>query len=168
MTTDSMRTHAARLLSWRDAHVTFEEAVRDLPPDLQGRAPAGLPYSPWQLLEHMRLTQLDILEFCRNADYQEPRWPDDYWPSTAKPTSGEAWQESIDGFLRDREELARLAQDASVDLEAEIPHGSGQTYLRELLLVADHNAHHLGEFIVLRRLLGAWPAGGKTASAENA
>jgi osmotically-inducible protein OsmY len=158
MISDSLRSHVGRMLSWRDAHVTFEAAVRDLPADLRGVQPAGLPYSPWQILEHMRLTQLDILAFCRDPDYREPPWPDGYWPPTAEPPGEEAWDASVAAFLRDRAEMAEMAEDASVDLEAPIPHGSGQTYLRELLLVADHNAHHLGELIVLRRLLGAWPA----------
>jgi hypothetical protein len=153
----AIRDQLARTLSWGDAHVDFDAAVGDLAPDLRGRAPAGLPYSPWQLLEHLRLTQRDILEFCRNPRYQEPTWPDDYWPASAAPPSPEAWDESVRGFKQDRDELARLAQNPATDLEAKIPHGTGQTYLREVLLAADHTAYHLGELIVVRRLLGAWP-----------
>ena len=156
MTSPFVRSLVARVLSWGDAHVTFEAAVKDLPADLRGVAPPGLPYSPWQLVEHLRLTQLDILDFCRNPQYREPRWPEDYWPSSAEPPTDEAWRASVQSFLRDREELAVLAENPEIDLEAHIPHGTGQTYLRELLLVADHNAHHLGELIVVRRLLGAW------------
>jgi hypothetical protein len=108
------------------------------------------------LLEHLRLTQHDILEFCRNPNYQELTWPDDYWPSSPAPASPEDWDHSIARYLEDREALQRLANDPKVDLTAQIPHGSGQTYLRELVLVADHTAYHLGELIVVRRLLGIW------------
>jgi hypothetical protein len=147
-----------KLLSWEDAHVGFDAAVADLPPALRGTAPAGLPYSPWQLLEHLRITQHDILDFCRNPGYQEMSWPKDYWPRDAAPPSLSAWNESIEQFRHDRSALEALAGDPAIDLEARISHGSGQTYLRELLLVADHTAYHLGELIVVRRLLGAWPA----------
>ena len=147
-----------RLLDWQDAHVDFDAAVKDLAPELRGARPAGLPYSPWRLLEHLRCTQRDILEFCRNPAYVAPTWPADYWPSSDGPPTPEAWEQSIAGFRSDREELQRMAADPAVDLFARIPHGSGQSYLRELLLVADHNAYHVGELVVVRRLLGAWPA----------
>lgn len=156
MPDDPLRAHLIRLLGWEDAHAGFDVAVEGVPAELRGVQPAGLPYSPWQLLEHLRLTQLDILEFCRNPEYVEPRWPDDYWPPTVAPPSEEAWRESVAGFRVDREALEQLAANEP-DLFAPIPHGSGQTYLRELLLVADHTAYHLGELIVVRRLLGAWP-----------
>jgi hypothetical protein len=158
MSDDALRDHLVRLLEWRDAHVDFDAAVAGLPPHLHGSRPAGLPYSPWELLEHLRITQRDILDFCRDANYSEPRWPDEYWPGSPAPASVEAWEESVAAFRRDREELAKLARDRGVELFARIPHGSGQTYLRELLLVADHNAYHLGELVAVRRLLGAWPA----------
>jgi len=153
-----LRNHLARMLSWHDAHATIEAAARGLDPSLQGVKPAGLPYSAWQLLEHLRRTQLDILEFCRNPDYQELDWPADYWPREAAPPDEEAWDRSVASYLADRAELARMAEDPAIDLFARIPHGSGQTYLRELLLVADHNSYHIGELILLRRVLGAWPA----------
>ena len=159
MSDDALRDHLVRLLGWHDAHADFEAAVAGLPPELRATRPTGLPYSPWELLEHLRITQLDILAFCRDANYAEPRWPDDYWPGTAGPPSAEAWEESVAAFRRDREELAQLARDPNVDLFARIPHGTGQTYLRELLLVADHNAYHVGELVAARRLLGAWPPG---------
>ena len=155
-TPEPLRAQLAAILDWRDAHTDFEGAIADLPRELRGKAPAGLPYSPWQLLEHLRLTQRDILDFCRNPAYEEMTWPDDYWPKEAAPASDRAWDESVEGFRRDREELRALANDRSIDLFDRIPHGSGQTYLRELLLVADHNAYHVGELIVVRRLLGAW------------
>jgi hypothetical protein len=148
-----LRTHLQHLLDWHDAHASFDDAVADLPAELRGRQPPGLPYSPWQLLEHLRLAQRDILDFCTNQDYQEKGWPDDYWPAAAAP-SGDAWQRSVESFRADREMLKELA--ALADLFALIPHGTGQTFLRELLLVADHNAYHIGELVVVRRLLGAW------------
>jgi uncharacterized damage-inducible protein DinB len=126
---------------------------------MQGKRPAGLPYSPWQLLEHLRRAQYDILEFCRNTAYVELTWPDDYWPETVAPPSPTAWAESVAAFQRDREALQQLCGNPDFDLFATIPHGTGQTYLREILLVADHNAYHVGELVVVRRLLGAWPTG---------
>ena len=151
-----IRSHIARLLSWEDAHVSFDTAVADLDPGLRGTAPAGLPYSPWQLVEHLRLTQADILDFCVNPAYQERKWPDDYWPAGAAPPSAGAWEASIEGFRRDRHALVALTSNGKMRLEEKIPHGSGQTYLRELLLEADHAAYHVGELVVVRRLLGAW------------
>ena len=159
MTNDrAVREQLARLLAWTDAHVGFDAAVAGLPPALMGTQPAGLPYSPWQLVEHMRRTQHDILDFCVNPHYREPTWPDDYWPPDAAPASAAAWNESVRMFQRDRAALQELAQDPTIELTARIPHGDGQTYLRELLLAADHAAYHVGELIVVRRLLGSWPA----------
>ncbi len=157
MPDEALRSHLARLLTWQDAHAAFEAAVHDLAPALRGVQPPAAPYSAWQLLEHLRLTQFDILDFCRNPSYTERRWPDDYWPDSAKPPDERAWDQSIAGYLQDRAELVRIAQDPGLDLFATIPHGSGQTYLRELLLVADHNAYHIGELVLVRRQLGAWP-----------
>lgn len=156
MSDDPLRTHVLRLLEWQDAHASFDVAVEGIPPELRGIQPSGLPFSPWQLLEHLRLTQFDILEFCRTPKYDEPRWPQDYWPASASPPSNGAWEESIAGFRDDREALKQLAAGPEPDLFAMIPHGSGQTYLRELLLVADHNAYHVGQLVVVRRLLGVW------------
>jgi len=153
----AFRDHVARALSWAEAHMSLDDAVAGLPAKLRGRVPDGLPYSPWQLLEHIRITQHDILDFCRNPAYEEMKWPDDYWPKAAEPPSAKAWDESLRRIAEDRTALEALARDASVDLAARIPHGTGQTYLREILLVIDHTAYHLGELIVVRRLLGAWP-----------
>lgn len=153
---EGLREQLAALLGWSDAHANWEAAVSGLPPALHGRAPKGLPYSPWQLVEHLRLAQHDILDFCRNPEYEEMSWPDDYWPATPEPPSADAWEETLAGFRRDREALRALALDPGADLFAPIPHGSGQTLLRELLLVADHNAYHIGQLIVVRRLIGAW------------
>jgi hypothetical protein len=154
---DFLRTALARLLDWEDAHAKFDRVVAGLAHELQGQVPAGLPYSPWQLLEHIRLTQHDILQFCRNPAYEEPHWPDDYWPKSAPSPSATAWDDSVLAYHQDCEALKELATDPSVDLLAKVPAGNGQTYLRELLLVADHTAYHLGELVVVRRLLGAWP-----------
>ncbi|MGI9189223.1 MAG: DinB family protein [Longimicrobiaceae bacterium] len=155
ITPDRYRETVARLLDWGEAHAGFDKALSGIPPELRGVQPEGLPYSPWQLLEHLRLAQRDILDFCRDPDYTRPEWPDDYWPPTHAPASADEW--SVEAFRGDRDALRRLASDPDLDLTAEIPHGEGQTYLRELLLVADHNAYHLGQLVVVRRLLGIWP-----------
>jgi len=154
--TDVLREQLIKLLSWQDAHVNFDDAVKGIPPQLQGVRPEGLPYSLWQLLEHMRLTQRDILDFCRDSAYEAPNWPDDYWPKSTIPPTPEAWQESVAAFRADRKALEELIADPALDLYARIPHGEGQTYLREVVLVADHSAYHLGEVVAVRRLLGAW------------
>jgi hypothetical protein len=156
MTSTDVRDQLRALLAWEDAHVGFDTVVGDIPPDRQGSRPAGLPYSPWQLLEHLRLTQHDILEFCVNPNYRELQWPDDYWPSSEAPPSSTAWNDSVSQFGQDRRGLQQLAADPKIDLTAQIPHGDGQTYLRELVLAADHAAYHLGELVVVRRLLGIW------------
>ena len=153
---DTLRDHLRRLLAWGDAHVDFDKAVNGIPAALRGKVPRGLPYSAWQLLEHIRLAQEDILDFCVNAGYTEREWPADYWPSSPKPPSARAWSASVRKYKEDREALQALATDPDIDLGAKIPHGTGQTYLRELLLVADHTAHHLGQLILVRRLIGAW------------
>jgi uncharacterized damage-inducible protein DinB len=155
--TTSIRTIIARLLDWEDAHASFDKIVSNLQPKLRGQVPAGLPYSPWQLLEHLRITQRDILDFCVNASYKERDWPDDYWPRTKAPPGDSAWEDGIESFRNDRHALKQLALDERIDLMAVVPTGEDQTYLRELLLVADHTAYHLGEMVVVRRALGAWP-----------
>jgi uncharacterized damage-inducible protein DinB len=157
MTADaSLRDLLGRLQSWEDAHVGFDAAVDGIPSDLRGEQPAGVPYSPWQLVEHLRRTQHDILDFCRNPHYEELNWPEDYWPASAEPPAASAWDESIKAYRADRTALEQLAADPAVDFSARIPHGSGQTYLRELLLAADHAAYHVGQLVLVRRLLGAW------------
>lgn len=152
------REQLGRILAWEEAHVGFDSAIADIPADLRGRQPAGLPFSPWQLLEHIRRTQRDILEFCRNAHYEELKWPDDYWPPAPAPASPHEWEESISRYRQDRKALQDLAADTSVDLTARIPHGQGQTYLRELVLVSDHTSYHVGQIVLVRRLLGIWKA----------
>jgi uncharacterized damage-inducible protein DinB len=153
----SLREHLRKLLDWEDAHVNFDTAVEGLPRSKRGIIPEGLPYSPWQLVEHIRLTQRDILDFCRDPGYAPPPM-DQYWPSSAKPPKDAAWEASIEAFRRDREALKELASDVSINLFDRIPHGEGQTYLRELLLVADHNAYHVAQLVAVRRALGAWEA----------
>jgi hypothetical protein len=151
----ALRDHLARTLDWGDAHATFDDAVEGIPADRRGDVPDGLPYSLWQLVEHLRITQRDILDFCRPG-YREMKWPDDYWPPAAAPPSADAWDGSIAAYRADRQALKELALDPSVDLLAPVPDGTGQTYLREILLAADHAAYHVGELIAVRRLLGIW------------
>jgi uncharacterized damage-inducible protein DinB len=151
-----MRAHLAKALAWGEAHADFDKAVKDFPAELRGKTVQGLPYSAWQLLEHLRIAQHDILDFSRNAEYEEMAWPDDYWPTSAEPPTPAAWDASVAAFRRDREAVKQLATDPAIDLTAKIPHGSGQTYMREVLLVLDHNAYHVAEIVMLRRLLGAW------------
>ena len=152
---DALRAQLAKLLDWKEAHAGFDAAVEGIPPDIRGRRPEGLPHSPWELLEHIRIAQHDILDFCVNPNYKEMKWPDDYWPSSAAPTA-EEWEKSIKDFRADREAMKRLAAEA--DLFARIPHGTGQTCLREILLIADHSAYHVGQLVLVRQLLGAWPS----------
>ena len=158
MSDNALREQLSKMLAWEDAHVGFETAIADLPADLRGKVPAGLPYSAWQLVEHLRIAQHDILDFCVNPEYHEMKWPDDYWPKSAAPSSPKQWDDSVSQFLEDRRKLQDLATDTTIDLFAKSPHGEGQTYLRELILVADHAAYHIGELVLVRRLLGAWKA----------
>jgi hypothetical protein len=156
---DPLRDHLAGVLDWGEAHVTFEASVDGIGPAHRGVVPPGVPYSVWQLVEHLRIAQHDILDFCVNPRYKAMNWPDDYWPRDPAPPSEAAWDESIAGCVRDREAMQRIAREQP-DLTAAIPHGSGQTYLREILLVADHNAYHVGQILLVRRLLGIWPSVG--------
>jgi DinB superfamily len=153
---EAVREGVGQLLAWEDAHAGFDTAIAGIPADRRGAQPAGLPYSPWQLLEHLRRTQRDILDFCVNPDYRELSWPDDYWPPGAEPPSAAAWEDSIRQYRTDRSALQDLAANPGVNLLARIPHGNGQTYFRELVLAADHAAYHIGELVVVRRLLGIW------------
>jgi hypothetical protein len=151
-----LREHLKKLLDWGDAHVGFDRAVKGIPPRLRGVVPEGLEHSAWQLVEHIRLAQADILEFCVNPKYKEKTWPDDYWPSGAAPKDAAAWTASIAACRRDVKAVQRLAGDRTIDLFAAIPHGDGQTYLREILLVADHTSYHVGQIVLVRRALGIW------------
>jgi len=153
---DKVRKHIANVLTWHEAHQPFEDVVADFPEKLRGVRPQGLPHSAWELLEHLRIAQWDMLEFSRDAKHVSPEFPAGYWPSTPEPPNAVAWDESVKRFIADRDELRTLVLDPARDLTAPIPHGQGQTLLREALLTADHNSQHLGQLIVLRRLLGAW------------
>ena len=153
---DALRRRLLHALDAKGAHLDFDAAVENLPADVRGTRPEGLPYSPWELLEHLRFTQRDILDFCRDPDYTKPNWPDDYWPETSAPPSPNAWDASADAFRQDLQALKDLVADPATNLYAAIPHGDGQTYLREALLVIDHNAYHLGQLVAVRRLLGVW------------
>jgi hypothetical protein len=152
----SLRQHLVELLAGGQAHAKFEDVVKDLPAKLRGMKPAKFPHSPWMVLEHLRIAQWDILEFSRNAKHASPKWPNDYWPKTKGPPNPAAWTESIQQFRRDLKALQQLVANPKTDLFAKIPWGDGQTLLREALLVADHNAYHLAQFVDVRRLLGAW------------
>jgi len=151
-----MRQQLADALDWGHAHADFDRAVHRFPVALRGRRVRGLPYSAWQILEHLRIAQEDLLDFARNSRYAPRTWPQDYWPRDPEPPNARAWNASIAAFRKDRKALKRLATDNRIKLDARIPHGSGQTYLREILLAIDHNAYHVGELVLLRRLFGAW------------
>jgi hypothetical protein len=152
----AVREHVLYLLRGGGAHLDFEKAVAGLPPELRGVRPASLPHSPWCLLEHMRIAQWDILEFYRNPRHVSPAFPEGYWPQGDAPPDGAAWDRSVDGFRADLRSMQALVADPASDLLTPFAHGQGQTLLREALLVADHNAYHLGQLVVVRRLLGAW------------
>lgn len=154
---EQFREHLASFLDWAEAHVGFDRAVDGVPFELQGRIPPGFEHSPWQLLEHIRIAQADILDFCVNPGYVHKKWPDDYWPVDPAPPDEGAWARSVAACRADRDRMKALARDPNIDLVAKIPHGDGQTYLREVLLVADHAAYHVGQLVALRKALGAWP-----------
>lgn len=155
-----LRDHLLYLLRGGGAHLNFDKAIADLPPALRGARPASVPHTPWRLLEHLRIAQWDILEFCRNPHHVSPSWPDGYWPEGDAPPNVAAWNRSVKAFRADLKAMQELVADPATDLFARIPHGESQTILREALLVADHNAYHLGQLVVVRRALGAWPEEG--------
>lgn len=152
----TLREHLVRLLRWNDAHLDFAAAIADLPAELRGAKPRSQPHTPWRLLEHMRICQWDILEFCRNPEHVSPEFPDGYWPARDAPPDGPAWDRSVDAFCKDLRAFEELVADPAIELFIPITHGNGQTILREVLLLSDHNAYHLGQFVLVRRLLGAW------------
>ncbi|HEX3129523.1 MAG TPA: DinB family protein [Thermoanaerobaculia bacterium] len=156
MSDQSLRDHLLELLRGGSAHLTFDKAIKGLPADLRGARAQDLPHTPWQLLEHLRLAQWDILDFSRNPDYKELRFPDDYWPETAAPPDDQAWDRSVEQFRSDLQAMRDLVADPKTDLFAKIPWGNGQTILREAMLIADHNAYHVGQLVILRQALGAW------------
>jgi hypothetical protein len=145
------------MLDCGEAHVDFKTALADLPLAQQGQVPTGIPYSAWQLLEHMRIALWDILEFTRGSQHTSPKWPEGYWPATVAPPDDQAWKHSVDQFLADLEGIRKLIANPACDLFQPLAHGTGQTLLREALLAADHNAYHLGQLVLVRKALGAWP-----------
>jgi len=151
--TVSLRRHLDNLLQMKGAHLSLAAAVADFPAALRGKKPAGAPHSPWELLEHMRIAQEDILDFSRNPAYREKKFPDDYWPASAAPPDDEAWDRSVAQFERDLKQMQELIADTRLDLLTKLPHGKGQTLLREALVVADHNSYHLGQLMFVRKML---------------
>ncbi len=149
----ALRDHLLSLLRGGNAHISFDDFVADFPAKVCGRKIEGLPYTAWQVLEHMRIAQRDILEFCRDAEHVSPKWPKGYWPKPDALGNEELWKETIAQFRSDLNQMEELVANPSTDLFAKIPHGSGQTILREALLVADHNAYHLGVLVVIARIL---------------
>ena len=154
--TQALREHVVALLGESHAHVGFKDVIADWPPALRGTKPPGQPFTGWRLLEHIRISQWDILEFTKSAKHVSPKWPAGYWPTDDAPPDAAAWDKSVVQVERDLKEMQRLVRDPKVDLFARIPHGTGQTALREALVLADHNAYHGGQLVLLRRLLGAW------------
>ena len=155
----ALRDHLLYLLQGGGAHLSFEDAIADLPAKLRGATVSGVPHTPWRLLEHLRIAQWDILEFSRNPKHVSPSFPDGYWPDGDTPPDNRAWDRSVAALRADLKAMQDLVADPATDLFAPIPHGEGQTILREALLIADHNAYHLGQLVVLRRALGAWKDG---------
>jgi uncharacterized damage-inducible protein DinB len=155
----ALRDHLVRVLDWKEAHVGFDAAVDGVPPGQRGARPPGFDHSLWQLVEHIRIAQEDILDFCVNAQYEHKmKWPDDYWPKASAPPGGEAWTGSIAAYERARDAMKKLAREVD-DLTATVPTGkANQTYLRAILLSADHAAYHVGQIVAVRRALGIWPA----------
>lgn len=152
-----LRQHVLYLLRGGGAHLDFEKAIAGLPADVRGKKVQGVPHTVWHLVEHVRICQWDILEYCRNVHHQSPPFPDGYWPAGDAPPSEEAWEKSVGEFRLDLAAMQQLVADPAVDLLAQIPHGQpGHTLLREALLLADHNAYHLGQLVIVRRALGAW------------
>jgi hypothetical protein len=152
----SLREYLAKVLTWGEAHADWQQALSGLDPAHRGIRPAGSPYSAWELLEHARIAQEDILDFATNPKYVPREWPAEYWPKSPAPPADAAWEKSVKEFARGTQAMAKRIKDPRTDLFAKIPHGNGQTMLRQALLLADHNAYHLGQFVLVRRLLGVW------------
>lgn len=151
-----LRDHLKQLLAGKEAHVDWSSALKEVPEKLRGVRPPGSPHSLWEILEHTRIAQSDILGFTRDAKHVSPDWPSGYWPGNQAPANPSDWDKTVKSFHHDLAEMVNLVTNSKTDLAAAIPHGSGQTVLREALLVADHNAYHLGQFVLLRRLLNSW------------
>lgn len=160
----ALREHVLYLLRGGGAHIKFDEVVKDFPAGLINGRAEGVPYTPWQLLEHMRIAQWDILGFSRSASHASPPWPEGYWPDKGREASEDDWRKSVESFRADLGAMQGLVEDPATDLYARIPHGEGQTVLREALLVADHNSYHLGVLVTLRRALEAAGGGAEDSS----
>ncbi len=158
-TEQSLRHELLALLRGGNAHMSFAQAVADFPLDQINTHPPNVEYTPWHLLEHLRITQWDILDFIRNPQYVYMRWPEDYWPARTARADAAAWQQTIAAFEADNQALQALVAEPATDLFTPLAHGEGQNVLREILVVADHNAYHIGEFAILRQLMGTWPPG---------
>ncbi|HZS29384.1 MAG TPA: DinB family protein [Candidatus Angelobacter sp.] len=159
MNTDkALREHLVYLLTDGGAHANFDTAIKDMPAAIRGKKPEGADHSPWELLEHLRIAQWDILEFSRNGKHKSPEFPEGYWPKEQAPPNDEAWEKSVKAFRSELKAIVDLVKDPETDLFAQVPHGDGQTILREALLAADHNAYHIGQLVLVRKLLGAWKA----------
>lgn len=155
-TAPAWRTIVSSAIDWEEGHASVDAAANGLAPDLRGRRPDGLPHSPWELLEHIRRTQADLLDFMTNEQYSAPEWPRDYWPTPDEAPGAAEWAECLQAIHADREKMKQLATRQSLDLTSRIPWGDGQTYLRCILLAVDHTSYHVGQMIIVRRLLGAW------------
>ena len=156
---DPVREQIIKLLQGGQAHLTLDDVLKNFPPRLRGLKPAGAPHSAWQLLEHLRIAQGDILEFSRSAKHVSPKWPEGYWPSSDRPPTDAAWKKCASAIKRDCRAMQKLVENPRTDLYSKIPHGTGQNILREALLIADHNAYHIGQLLLMRRLLGAGQEG---------
>jgi hypothetical protein len=153
---DVVREQVLKLLRGGNAHLTLDQIVEGYPSEAINELPPNVPYSPWHLLEHIRIAQRDILEFIRDPDHVSPKWPEGYWPPEGERADQARWQDTIQSLHSDMQELQAMVQDPNTDLYADLPHAEGYTVLREMLLVADHNSHHLGEFAILRQVMGTW------------
>jgi len=152
----ALREHVVKLLKGGEAHADFAVAIADFPGEVRGKTPKGAEHSPWQLLEHMRIALEDLVDFSTNPGYKAHEWPKDYWPEEDAPPDPKAWDRSVHAYCQALEAMSKLVEDPGTDLFARIPHGDGQTILREALVAADHNSYHLGQIVLLRRLLGVW------------
>lgn len=159
----TLREHLCNLLSWSDAHVSVEQAIEEMPAEARGTRAEGLPFSVWELLEHIRIAQDDILSFCVDDEYEHRDWPGDYWPDEFESDTG-AWDTTVESVREGQHKLKQVAMDTRRDLFAPLPNGDGQTLLRELLLVADHTAYHVGQIVQVRRALGVWKDGSSSAN----
>lgn len=153
---NALREHVRWSLNGDGAHQDFESVIKDLPAALRGKTPKNALHSPWQLLEHLRIAQWDVLESIRSPKHVSPEFPTGYWPEKPAPPDEKAWNQSVDGFRADFKALMAMVNDPAVNLVTELAHAEGQTILRKLLMLADHNSYHLGQMVVVRRLLGAW------------